>query len=570
MRQAVPAKSKMAKLCFGHAGFDDFPPDSADPFAGENFGQNQPGDPSLVSGDPTSIKVRIKQEFVSPPLAQQRTENKELFLKKGSKKCQKAPKKVLSPEEKEKRRKIGQVFRHFLQWRLKTELFKANLGESFKSLFKCCSHAIPAAVRKKDGTYAPTGSPGHVQIQAYEDKSRRTGLAWMQKCANAFFCFVCAPLIRYKRGEEIAQICSKMLSKGYKFFFVTRTAPHDEKTDPVAFLDAFNEAARIFGQGKAYTKFCEKFGIEYQIKALEATDDSPLAKVKSGIHFHHHVLVFYKSKEDLTENQTEELRNFFVKQWTKALQAVGLCPAGDLAYDENFKKWYSVDGNQKINDVLRVAIRIDFPRINKRIKRTYEEIVKYLVKGAGIEMTPGIFSKNPRMPDRINHFELIALALTKYPESLPRAFHIMKALKGRSWLQCSPNLKALCGVAEKTDDELIKGNKSVVLTDLNNDTLREIDKNKFQADLIQSINDEVKDLDFEFIEGVKTTIKEKDGEIERKEETCFALDYEVEEKLKEIIASKLDLAMRGLSPLSGQPREKDKPPPVDFDKNGAG
>lgn len=463
-------------------------------------------------------------------------------------------------EKKEKKRKTSRRFRWFLSWRLRQEIKRAGLVTEFKGLCQCGKKAIPAYVKDGAGKAVPTGSPGCAQVQVYDDPKARTGLAWVQKCANPLLCYVDAPVVRYKRSEELKKICEAMFKKGYRWFFETRTAPHDAKTDPIIFINSFQKAASKFVSGKNFANLNKKLGVEFQIRVLEVTDDSPASSQKSGIHFHHHCLIFYKLADaagqprEMEAQEQEALKKFYTGHWIRSLQGVGLCPQGEIFWDEKEKNWRADD--PKISAVLKHGLRIDFPRINKKIKRSLEQVTEYLIKGAAIEMTPGIFAKNGRIPDRISHFELMALALTTRPEALPRALGIWRALKGKQWLRYSPQLREMCGVAVKTDEELLKNSRSVPVYDLTNEELREVDRHKFQGDLIEAINTEAEGVEVKFEQGTQAAIA---GEKPPEKET-YALNFEAEILLGEIVAKHINQAVKGFSPVDGLPRDAKKPP----------
>lgn len=365
------------------------------------------------------------------------------------------------------------VFRHFLAMRQRQVLNAHKAFSSFKTLMKCGALPIPSEGRRKDGESYGTGAPGVVQAVAQEVEEGRlsfSGFAWVRKCANPLLCFCCAPKIHYKRGQEVELISNIMYDYDYRWLFVTFTCRHDWDADPVRQVDLFQEAQRKMRAGRKFQAWKERWGYEHQIRSIEMTDDSPAVKYKTGCHFHNHVIMFFKH-EDFTEKDCQQCRDELSEMWLDALQKVGL--------------W---DGVTK-KDFMKVrAVVAKCPRKNK--DKQGIDAARYAAKGASCELTPGIFTKFGRLPARISHWEVMALAFTKRPDMIPRALKIMDALKGRSWLQFSRGLKDFCGIEDKTDDDLMKEDMQVVVYEYEDQKLwKSIDRYKQQAAIRQAIEE---------------------------------------------------------------------------------
>lgn len=375
-----------------------------------------------------------------------------------------------------------------LAWAQREAIFKAGMANEFKSLVKC--HAVPVLPfsRKKDGTYSSTGSPGCVEAHYYgQSDERPVGYAWLHKDSNALICFLCAPKIRYYRSQEVMAACLSMMEQGYGWFFLTFTAPHDLNTDPCQQVKLFNKAMQLFKAGNSFfghkwEYFKKGCGFEHQISAKELTDDSPTSVKKSGCHWHAHVLIFFRKDVFFSNPMAiRKLRKELALRWVACLEKVGLCPL------------------EKRKAALRHAFRLDVPRKPKNPIEDAEKAAKYVAKGAACEISPGIFTKNGRLPDRISHWEVMALAFSgRFPGLVPRALAIMKALKGKDWLRWTPGLKKLCGLEEVSDEEIMQEKKSLPVYQFKGDSWQKVDRQKWQINLLNAVIRDLKKKGFDF------------------------------------------------------------------------
>lgn len=371
--------------------------------------------------------------------------------------------------------------RYFLAYRQR-KILRAY-GAGFPSLVACSSVPVPAKVKKKDGSLVDTGAPGYVQVMRYgrnevgskfNDCDIPYGYAWVKHCSSPLLCFICAPKIHFKRSQEIELGCNIMFNKGYRWLFVTFTAPHDLNDNPDKQIKNFQNASRKLHSGSWWVKFCEKWGYKGQIKATELTDDNPSSKNKSGCHWHHHVIMFFDKDKISTPDSILILSDELQKRWAEAIIKEGICDC------------------DKFDDLYFYGCKVVFPDSHKDIGI---QASKYASKGAALEISPAIFSKNGRLPDRISHWELMALAFTVRPDLIPRAILVMQALKGRSWLRWSPGLKKFCGIGEKSDEDLLHDEGSEVVFNFdenervkNGITWSGIDKYKMQREVLEETN----------------------------------------------------------------------------------
>lgn len=375
-----------------------------------------------------------------------------------------------------------------LAWAQREAIFKAGMTDEFKSLVKCHAVPVPRFSKKKDGTYSKTGSPGCIEAHYYgQSDERPVGYAWLNKDGNALICFLCAPKIHYYRVQEVQTACLSMMKQGYGWVFLTFTAPHDLTTDPRQQVKRFNKAMRIFKAGNSFfghkwEYFKQKYGFEHQISARELTDDSPTSVKKSGCHWHTHALVFFR-KDIFFSNPTavRKVRHEMAARWVACLEKVGLCSP------------------EKKKAALRHAFRLDVPRKPKTPIEDAERAALYVAKGASCEISPGIFTKTGRLPARISHWEVMALAFSgRYPRLVPRALAIMRALKGKDWLRWTAGLKKLCGIEDITDQEIMKEKKSLPVYQFSGESWRKVDSQKWQMNLLNGVLRDLKKQGFDF------------------------------------------------------------------------
>ena len=343
------------------------------------------------------------------------------------------------------------LLRHFVAHRLRKMLW-ANKKLKEKALSGCSCNALPAYGKKKDGETYLTGMPGHIQIHKYDQPEAISecnevnvshAYMGMQRCGSALRCPVCGARIRFVRRGEIQQITKKMFSMGYSFIFQTLTAPHYFSSDPKEFVKLFQEANRFMKQGRQWKLFTERWKLDHYIRAVEATDDRPGSKKKSGIHFHSHSIIFLK-RQFLSEKEAKKFRDELAKLWCNALIKAGLITEADR--EKTFTHGTDVERPKVANQG-----ELSDPEL-------IEKLIEYVCKGASFEMSPGtINGKEGRKKDRITHWELMRLALLENKLLQGRLIAILQALKGIAHLQFSRGLKDLCCIEEVSDKEIVEG-----------------------------------------------------------------------------------------------------------------
>lgn len=344
------------------------------------------------------------------------------------------------------------LLRHWVSWRLRNLIHKSYLKPRFKTLGGCSCSPIPAFGTKKDGEIYATGMPGHIQIHQYDNPEKiaetgeiapKHGYMGLSRCSSATCCPACGARIRYVRRNEIQKITQHLLTNGHSFLLQTLTAPHEFKDDPRQFVQLFQEANREMKKGKSWKAFAERWRLVHYIRSVEITDDAPWSRRRTGAHWHSHTVLFF-DRGPFSKAEAERFRDEMADRWTNALVKVGLITEADRK-----KTWaHSVDVQRpKVADQGELSD-----------PETIQALIEYVSKGASFELAPGtIGGKKGRKGDRITFWQLMQMALTNKPELQWRLLKFIEAQKGMHHMQFSRGLKALCGVKDVSDDEIMRG-----------------------------------------------------------------------------------------------------------------
>lgn len=444
--------------------------------------------------------------------------------------------------KKDKKKDWALKFRAWLAMRQREEIKNAGLRGEFKSLCSCGQKPIPKYVKSSDGGMVPTGAPGVVQLAYYEkgdfdqEGKEQLAFAWVRRCGSPMLCFMDAPKIRYRRSQELQDICRIQIRKGRFAYFLTFTTPHDLTTDPRVQTALFQEAVRLFKSakswdlGKSWAQFAQKFGYLFQVRCIEMTDDSPTSDRRTGCHFHHHNLWFVE--RELMAEELEEAEKYLKLRWFYCLREVGLCT------------------DVKKDDVLAVGLRLDVPRKPKDEKATLEDIAAYIAKGASMELTPGIFAKNGRIPNRVSHWQVMALAFTRFPALVPRALKMMQALKGLHWIHFDKKLLEDSRVKIETEEEILEEKLGATVLDIDADKWAGIDKYKSAGRVLENIQEECAEQGLDL-----AALKVQGGKL---------VDSKEYDKLWEIAAHAVGCVAAGYDSRTGESLEELTRKPPDY------
>lgn len=407
------------------------------------------------------------------------------------------PDELLGPPP--KKRGVSRKFREFLAYRQRRVIYAHGAQNELKQQVGCSRTAIPEFSYAKDGTRTLTGSPGHVTVGHYiKDKEEKQtvgiGFKWVRHCCNALTCFTCAPKIHFKRSQEVEAIVDTMYKKGYKILFVTFTAPHYFDTDPSIQIEKFSNAVRLFKSGRFWEDVKERYGYEYQIRAVELTCDAPDNPKKSGFHYHHHCIFFFNRKGNaFSTSELQDIKKSFKERWVHYIKKCG------------------IEVRSTEEDLYKRALDVQAPRSPRRAFKedadAKNELSRYISKGAAMELTPSITAKGAKIIGRISHWEFMTLALTTRPELQGDMISIMKALKGKAWLLYSNGLRKICGIKDVSDKEIMRDEQKGKPLFEFDDEMRDlgiswsnIDRYKMQSIFIECVERECEDYTSKLIE----------------------------------------------------------------------
>lgn len=328
-----------------------------------------------------------------------------------------------------------------------------------------------------------TGKKKHydsVQIQAkYNPETNDVTVhqAQVAYCHSPTVCPVCGRIIRAKRFGEVYQVISTMANDGYKMGMLTLTASHHYNTSLADFRERMSNARNDMFAHSAFKSLCKYIEKEGHIVATETTLDNmenPYImcgeRKPSGWHYHLHYIFFYRTEDerklDVFQNgatvtvldrrykkdKKKAMRPKYIKGvkqlWLDALQKNGLAGKYDVAAD--YMAMPQTDMQTNIDTATRYLVKdIDDYREQRAKKAAFE--------------LSGNTKKRKFARMKIQDLQYICafgrekLAPEVYDYYCKKWKEYVKAIHGDRWLVFSDGLKARCGVEEKDDEELMRG-----------------------------------------------------------------------------------------------------------------
>lgn len=404
----------------------------------------------------------------------------------------------------------GPDLRHALAHIQRRVVAGMGAGSEFKNLLSCQSMPIPAAGIRKDGSIYATGMPGRVQLHAFPAKGEEAegekgkkkqkpapyGFAGQKHCGNPLTCFCCAPKVRHKRAQELAQGIEEAIKRNYTAMMITLTAPHNGDMDPGKLIAAIKGAWREFRGRRWWEDEQLRLRLRYAITVIEITMPHPEKGIGNGAHVHLHVLYFSRHAP-FTDADAEEIRKRWTWRWRIYLERQGI----DIDNMDAFLR-HGVDitlprasGKKRAEK----GVGDDTPPDQRAVVDDPEALKllgSYIADKMAAEISPGIFSKSGKggNPERVSHFEWMALVLTRYPQLRPYMLRLLRGLRGISWMRWDPGLKAHFGIEEKEDAELMIEEGGIVVREYDTrKEWREINRNKLQRRYIRAMVRDVGD-----------------------------------------------------------------------------
>lgn len=137
----------------------------------------------------------------------------------------------------------------------------------------------------------------------------------IQRCASAWSCPVCAPVIRHNRAREIDEGLATHFADGGSALMLTLTIRHTSKDSLASLLEALTDAWRRV-QRRVFWKQARDSGITGQIRTLEITWSE-----RNGWHPHLHLLLL-TAPNTFGPMEQFELRESMTEHWADAVMTV--------------------------------------------------------------------------------------------------------------------------------------------------------------------------------------------------------------------------------------------------------
>lgn len=334
------------------------------------------------------------------------------------------------------------------------------------------------AVLWRESKDARLGSCGRRRIQrtapvAVKIAGGVAHYANVQLCGSVHSCPVCAPKIRQERAGEIERglevLRTTPLLWGEKrpgadgltcelsdrdrariggVEFLTLTLPHDlgDETDHLLKTVSKAFSSGVIG-GRGYMEDKERFGVVAMIRSLDITYG------RNGAHPHLHVLVI--TAAPLTDDDRRALLASFFARWAAAVAnrgyrrpLPGLCTMEPIRSAKDVANYLSkVTG---VADAVEKSSLALVQRDDDKLHRVGLEMTRHdLKKGRETD------SRGRGIDAHRHPFQVLAdFARTGDMDDLDIWHEWERAIKGHQAITWSRGLKAILGVAERTDEEI--------------------------------------------------------------------------------------------------------------------
>lgn len=271
--------------------------------------------------------------------------------------------------------------------------------------------------------YVPHGSDVGINVSCEHNSAFFTGLI---SCGSVWACPICAVKIQERRRQEIAAAIDWAYKHGLQPVMVTLTFPHYQWQQLSDLIAQQTDALHRLRAGNPWTKFKQRMGYRGLIRSLELTYG------ENGWHPHTHELWFLKRDAD-----AEDMKVKILERWEKCCARAGLLDPENAAQVEAFRA-HAVDvkGNCSASDYMA-------KQDDSRHWGADREIAKGSTKAGRAK------GKHP--------FRLLAMAYQDGDKQAGARFiEYAQVMKGRRQLFWSHGFKALVGIEDRTDEELVE------------------------------------------------------------------------------------------------------------------
>lgn len=348
--------------------------------------------------------------------------------------------------------------RRKLRYRMLAALSKINFKNGLKSSMNTCGQFAAYTKGKDDQGFQKRHETIDV-VARHDPETGRTVVhqSHVGKCGRPMICPVCGAQILAKRRAEMQQIMHEMLlTHGYNMMMITFTARHDFKTKLDEFIKQFTAARDMLFADKSFKNQCARLGKKHHMFATEVTLDNMVAvrdrEVKpTGWHYHLHYIMFYKCKDEKIlfefehgyEKTDERGRRSWIKglkdTWVHCLKAKGL--DGEVQY---------------ASDVILMDKQLS-------VTDNIQKATEYMCKDVAFEASGAAYKsgrKSTRMSIRDLQitcaFRWDRLSEKDYKYYCGKWIEYVKAIAKKPCIYFTAGLKAMCGVVEKSDQEIVE------------------------------------------------------------------------------------------------------------------
>lgn len=318
----------------------------------------------------------------------------------------------------------------------------------------CGDRCIPKYVTNKKGEKCETGAPGGAEVHAVGGgESSYTVWTWVRWCASTWFCPLCGPKVMARRREEIKEGLEVLKSEGCGFAFVTLTFPHRVGIKLQVYMERLQKALKLFRAGRAWADVKTQFGMKGYIRAQEVTYGW-----NSGWHPHFHELTIFD--HILNDKESKAYQTLIRDRWLKVCKKVGLIEHGKM-------------GDARLH---AVDVRIGSEPVAQ----------EYLTKTAVWELSSRT-TKAARAAGSVHPHELLALACEGDTQAKKLWAEYAVGMYSRVAVYWSPLLKKYCGIADKTDEELLQGSTDEAILGVPEATYRSIANYRYQPVILELV-----------------------------------------------------------------------------------
>lgn len=355
----------------------------------------------------------------------------------------------------------------------------------------CWRHKLPTATNI-DIVHLPETGAGHVR--------------GLMRCCSVWVCPVCSGRISEQRRVELSTAIESYRDQ-YLPVMVTLTIRHHKKRPLSCTLASLISAYRRLVSGRAWQSIKEEYSLVGSVRSTEITYG------ENGWHPHFHVLLFLELTDEFVgANSFSSVVDGEVKQ-VLDIDALAASLENQIS-----RRWLHV-----------LAMRGDFASLEHGcvVSTQSGDVAAYIAKYGRLpidrenwtlshELTKANVKKASKAGE--TPFGLLRLAATGDEEAAELFVEYVAATKGRSQLQWSRGLKALLGIDDLSDDDVIALDDSaeyVLLASITAQLWRRIIDSGFAGDVITlaSQNDR---------QGLLAMLAEIAGEQEHWCMSCFA------------------------------------------------